>query len=107
VGEEFFAVEIHADSDAGRLDWRSDYASLRYLKTRVPQAVKERVTEFMKYFGIVFGAFDFVITPNGDWRFLEVNPNGQWSWLEHHVDVEISEAIADLLARGAEKGVER
>jgi hypothetical protein len=103
VGEKFFAVEIHAGSEAGRLDWRSDYANLRYSKTRVPQLVKEKVIEFMRFFEIVFGAFDFVVTPTGEWRFLEVNPNGQWSWLEHHAKVGISQAIADLLQRGVQR----
>ena len=30
IGEQMFPVAIHAGSDAARLDWRTDYASLTY-----------------------------------------------------------------------------
>ncbi|MGA5700684.1 ATP-grasp ribosomal peptide maturase [Peterkaempfera bronchialis] len=100
VGSHFFAVEIHAGSDAAHIDWRTDYKSLSYKPTTVPGAVRERVTAFMRYFGLVFGAFDFIVTPSGAWRFLEVNPNGQWSWIERHTGVPISRALAELLKEG-------
>lgn len=35
----------------------------------------------MAELGLVYGAFDFVITPQGEWVFLEVNPGGQYGWL--------------------------
>ncbi|WP_338677705.1 ATP-grasp ribosomal peptide maturase [Streptomyces sp. SCSIO 30461] len=81
VGDQFFPVEIHAGSDAARIDWRTDYASLTYKPTTAPREVRERLTAFMRHFGLVFAAFDFIVTPDGEWRFLEVNPNGQWSWI--------------------------
>ncbi|WP_439674993.1 ATP-grasp ribosomal peptide maturase [Embleya sp. MST-111070] len=100
VGDRFFAVEIHAGSEAARVDWRSDYSSLTYELTVVPKNVRRRLTAFMAHFGLVFGAFDFIVTPGGEWRFLEVNPNGQWSWIEHKTGAPISRAIADLLEKG-------
>ncbi|SOB84726.1 ATP-grasp ribosomal peptide maturase [Streptomyces sp. 1331.2] len=100
VGDRFFPVEIHAGSEAARIDWRTDYRSLTYRPTAVPDQVRERVSAFMREFGLVFGAFDFIVTPTGEWRFLEVNPNGQWSWIEHRTGVPIARAIADLLEKG-------
>lgn len=100
VGDRFFAVEIHAGSEAAKVDWRADYSSLSYKPAVVPKDVRRRVMAFMAHFGLVFGAFDFIVTPGGDWRFLEVNPNGQWSWIEHKTGVPISRAIADLLEKG-------
>jgi hypothetical protein len=87
-------------AEAATIDWREDYSSLSYRVTTVPRPVEAAVTEFMRYFGLAFGAFDFVVTPSGEWRFLECNPNGQWAWLERYADVPISQAIADLLRRG-------
>ncbi|MGC0421587.1 ATP-grasp ribosomal peptide maturase [Embleya sp. AB8] len=101
AGHQYFAIEIHAHSDAARVDWRTDYANLIYKPTTVPEPVRNRVAALMNHFGLVFGAFDFIVTPEGYWRFLEVNPNGQWSWLEHETGVPISRAIADLLKEGA------
>ncbi|KWX01719.1 ATP-grasp ribosomal peptide maturase [Carbonactinospora thermoautotrophica] len=66
----------------------------------MPDRVRDGVRALMRHFGIVFGAFDFVVTPDGEWRFLEVNSNGQWSWIEHETGLPISSAIADLLQRG-------
>ncbi len=104
VGGRFFPVEIHAGSEAARVDWRTDYNSLTYKPTSIPGQVRERVSAFMREFGLVFGAFDFIVTPAGDWRFLEVNPNGQWSWIERKTGVPISCAIADLLEKGTTDG---
>ncbi|MGW0391121.1 ATP-grasp ribosomal peptide maturase [Streptomyces sp. NPDC003042] len=101
VGNRFFPVEIHAGSDAARIDWRTDYKNLTYKPTTIPGPFRERVTAFMRQFGLVFGAFDFIVTPVGEWRFLEVNPNGQWSWIEQQTGVPISRAIADLLEKGS------
>jgi hypothetical protein len=32
----------------------------------------------MSELGLLFGAFDFILTPSGDYVFLEVNPCGEW-----------------------------
>lgn len=47
--------------------------------------------------GLRFGALDFLVTPSGEWYFLEVNPNGQWAWIEQETGLPISSAIADAL----------
>ena len=49
-------------------------------------------------FGLSFGAFDFVVTPEGRWVFLECNPAGQYGWLEGHTGLPITEAVAGTLA---------
>lgn len=41
-----------------------------------------------------------IVTPKGDYVFLEINPDGQWLWIERLTGLPISEAIADLLLRG-------
>ena len=48
-------------------------------------------------FQLEFGAFDFIVTNDNQWYFLEVNPNGQWLWLEKILALDISEKIIDLL----------
>ncbi|NDL60188.1 MvdC/MvdD family ATP grasp protein [Phytoactinopolyspora mesophila] len=101
VGNAFSAAEIHAGSDAAHVDWRNDYASLTYRVVDVPGAVRRGVVELMRRFGLVFGALDFVVTPAGEWRFLEINPNGQWGWIQTVTGLPISNALADLLQRGA------
>lgn len=100
VGDRVFAVAIHADSDAAKVDWRSDYESLRYTVVEPPDAVRVGMLTFLQFFGLAFGAFDFVITPDEEWIMLECNPAGAFGWLEDALALPITSALADLLARG-------
>lgn len=103
VGCRPLAVAIHADSAHGMVDWRSDYAALRYKRIDVPSPVADGMVAYLDAFGLAFGAFDFVVTPTGEWIMLECNPAGQWLWLEHEVGAPIAAALADLLVDGAER----
>ncbi|WP_244174929.1 RimK domain-containing protein [Streptomyces misionensis] len=97
VGEQMFAAAIHADSDAAHEDWRSDYGSLTYTTTAVPEAVTTGMLAMMGRLQLRYGAADFVVGPDGQWTFLEVNPCGQWDWIAGATDLPIVEAIADDL----------
>jgi glutathione synthase/RimK-type ligase-like ATP-grasp enzyme len=50
--------------------------------------------------GLTFGAIDLILTPDGEYVFLEVNINGQWAYLEDMLALPISDAIAELLIGG-------
>lgn len=97
VGRTPIAVAIRSTSEAGRIDWRSDYDALTYERIDVPEAVTLGVGRFLDGLGLTYGAFDFVVTPDGDWVMLECNPAGQWLWLEHETGAPIAAALADLL----------
>lgn len=58
------------------------------------------VLALMKRFGLTFGAFDFAVTPAGQWVMFECNPAGQWAWIQDRTGLPICAAIADLLAEG-------
>lgn len=103
VGHREFAVAIHASSERGYLDWRSDYDSLEYRTIDPPNNVLDAARRFLRRLGLTFGAFDFVVTPGGEWVMLECNPAGQWLWLQDEVDVEIAAGIADLLVSGGQR----
>lgn len=102
IGHHFFAVAIHADSPQARRDWRSDYGSLRYEPIAIPDGTRTAVSDLLSRLGLPFGAFDFVVTPNGEWVFLEINPNGQWGWIEEHTGLPITSAIVDHLIAGGD-----
>src|SRR5699024_10681322 len=84
VGQRLFAATIHAHSPEGTLDWRRDYDGLSYDTVDPPEGVQQGVHALMATLGLVYGALDFVITPDGQWVFLEINPGGQYGWLEQH-----------------------
>ncbi|MGH3874502.1 MAG: hypothetical protein ACRDSR_23865 [Pseudonocardiaceae bacterium] len=66
VGEQVFAVAIHAGSDAARIDFRADYDSLDYAVVEPPESVIDGMLTFLRTCGLWFGAFDFAVTPSGE-----------------------------------------
>jgi ATP-grasp ribosomal peptide maturase len=97
IGERMFGAAIHAGSQAAHEDWRSDYGSLTYTITPVPDGVAAGLRRLMERLQLSYGAADFIVGPDGQWTFLEVNPCGQWDWIQGATDLPIVEAIADEL----------
>ncbi|MFI1014390.1 ATP-grasp ribosomal peptide maturase [Streptomyces sp. NPDC020965] len=101
VGDRQFATEVHAGSGAAYEDWRSDYGSLSYAATETPPQIADAVDRLLAGLGLRFAALDFVVSPAGEWTFLEANPCGQWDWIAHATGQPIAEAIADELQGAA------
>jgi ATP-grasp ribosomal peptide maturase len=97
IGDRMFPVAIHADSEAAKLDWRTDYRSLTYEPVELPEEVRKGVRRLMDELNLYFGALDFAVTPDGCWKFFEVNPNGQWHWIAVKAGIPLIEAMADAL----------
>ncbi|MFJ7909685.1 ATP-grasp ribosomal peptide maturase [Kitasatospora sp. NPDC096204] len=97
VGGRLFAAEIHANSEAAEVDWRSDYDSLTYRVCDPPPEVAKAVLRMLGQLELPYGAFDFVVSPSGEWTFLEVNPNGQYGFVEQATGLPITAAICDYL----------
>ncbi|MER7820251.1 hypothetical protein [Streptomyces sp. NPDC096153] len=98
VGSRVFAVRI----DSPDLDWRQRQSLMECTPIAVPARIARSVSAYLTTFRLVFGAFDFAVTPAGDWYFLECNPNGQWAWQPNPVTDSIGRAIADELQRAVE-----
>ncbi|MEU3186917.1 ATP-grasp ribosomal peptide maturase [Streptomyces sp. NPDC006923] len=97
AGDRLLAAEIHAGSGKAHVDWRSDYRSLTYRATETPPDIEAAVRRLMARLRLRFGALDFIVSPSGEWTFLEVNPCGQWDWIQHATGLPIAQAIADEL----------
>ncbi|MGW5448677.1 ATP-grasp ribosomal peptide maturase [Streptomyces asiaticus] len=98
VGHQLFAAEIHAGSDASRLDFRADYDSLTYKPCEVPERIARGVHMLTLMFGLQYVALDFLVNPQGHWYLIDVNPNGQWGFIPD-LRAPITRALADLLER--------
>ncbi|MER6948529.1 ATP-grasp ribosomal peptide maturase [Nonomuraea sp. NPDC000554] len=94
VGRRIFPVRIDG---APGLDWRHDYRSLSYRLVEAPPSVVRGMRAYLDGFGLLFGAFDFALSRNGAWVFLECNPNGQWAWFDDPLSQRIVRAVADQL----------
>ena len=104
VGNTVFACKIDSqamEDDKGKIDWRQGYDhGLKHEKYELPTHVINFCREFLKRMHLHFGCFDFIVTPTGEFVFLECNPNGQWLWIERQTGMKISEAIANCLIKG-------
>lgn len=102
VGDKIFPVKIYSQEDEKTsLDWRrkpklNDHEVKMEVVT-LPREVESRIHTYMQSLGLRFGCIDMVVTPEGEYVFLEVNPNGQWYFVQLKTEVQIAEAIADLL----------
>jgi ATP-grasp ribosomal peptide maturase len=97
VDGQAFAARIDAGSEAGRRDWRADYASLTYSAGELAPVVVDKLRAYARRMRLRFVAVDMIVTPAGDHVFLEANPNGQWAWIEDATGLPIAAAIADAL----------
>lgn len=100
VGNQVFGIAIYAHSEASQIDWRADFDSLSYDLVDVPLHVHKGVLRYMETLGLAYAAFDFCISHDGHWYFLESNSSGQYAWLEAATNANISGALVDLLVTG-------
>lgn len=101
IGNTFFPVTISSqDHEATKVDWRHEdhlpYGDYRPL----PERVVKQVQAFLAELGVVYAAVDFIVTPDGEYVFLEANPDGQFMWMQHELGLPMSDCIADLLLAG-------
>jgi glutathione synthase/RimK-type ligase-like ATP-grasp enzyme len=99
VGDRIFACQIDSQaSRATRHDWRhydTDRAALA--AHDLPDDVGALCVRIVEAYGLVYGAVDLVLTPAGDYVFLELNPMGEWVFVQVETGMPIAEAIVDSL----------
>lgn len=97
VDGEPFACTISTTTTKARTDWRTDPDGLTTGTTRTPDAVLSAVRRYLDSYRLTFGAFDFAVTPAGEWVFFECNPSGTWAWVESETGLPIAAAHAAYL----------
>jgi glutathione synthase/RimK-type ligase-like ATP-grasp enzyme len=96
IGERIFAAKIDSQAtDATRVDWRAGEANHEVFA--LPGQVEASIRRLMASFGLNFASLDMIVTPEGEFVFLELNPNGQWLWLELELGLPLVSSMADLL----------
>jgi glutathione synthase/RimK-type ligase-like ATP-grasp enzyme len=91
---------LSQETSRGRLDWRRSYGELRLEPCEVAPDLAGRCVELVERLGLVFGCLDFVVTPEGETMFLEVNQMGQFLFVEEATGQPLLDAFAELLLQG-------
>lgn len=103
IGPYVFPVTIDSQRDhSTAIDWRRQADGLRFGDfVAPPPEVLVSIRALMRELQLVYGAFDFIVTPDGSWVFLEVNPTGQFIWLADQLGLPMCERMADVLVAGS------
>lgn len=100
MGAELVAAKLDSQATAdGTVDWRmASGDGLRVTPFELPESVADKCRALLKRLGLVFGCMDFIVTPSGDYVFLEVNQMGQFLWVEEACpDIPLLQMFCDFL----------
>lgn len=101
MGSHIFTCKIDSQiqsDETGKIDWRQGYDhNMRQEMITLPSKTEAFCRNYLRTLNLNFGCFDFIVTPEDEYVFLECNPNGQWGWIEDDLGVPMSEAIIDCL----------
>jgi glutathione synthase/RimK-type ligase-like ATP-grasp enzyme len=98
IGEKVFAVKIDSQAhEETKVDWRLYTQMNPHSIFELPAKIEKFCIEFLKEQNLLYGAMDFIVTPNNEYVFLENNPFGQYLWLEIETKIPLTEAMCDLL----------
>jgi len=101
IGAELFVAQLDSQAHSETCDdWRVAShlnISVPCSQGSVPDHVAVGIRQLMARLGLVFGCIDMIVTPTGEFVFLEINPAGQWSWIEDLTGFPLADRLADLL----------
>lgn len=97
-GSTVFATKILSqEQERSRVDWRNGQRTLRYEPIDPWPCLRNLCLAMLARLGLLMGCFDFVVTPEEELVFLEVNEGGQFLWLETASGVPLLDAFSDFL----------
>lgn len=85
-GDFVVAAKLNSQNHRdGMVDWRAIRGAQMMIEPyELPHDILQSIRLFMSQLGIVFGCFDFIVTPDDEYIFLEVNEQGQFLWIEEY-----------------------
>ena len=105
IGNRVFTAAIHSQDDPRTaVDFRDYGAEILYEPYALPPAFERQCVEFVKSYGLEFGAIDVIVTPDDEYVFLENNPVGQFYFVEQLApSLTMTDAMARQLLRESER----
>ncbi len=85
MGAVNFAYKIKSQEHIeGTVDWRNiPLEELEIEPCVLPDRISRFCTDYLMVMKLRFGCFDFIVTPEGEYVFLELNQQGQFVWKEY------------------------
>jgi glutathione synthase/RimK-type ligase-like ATP-grasp enzyme len=101
VGNNVFCIAIDSNKfQTENYDWRRKGSTTleAWFPYQLPDEEEQKLIKLTKSLGLNYGAADYILTPKGELKFLEINPCGEFYWAEKYQKQEICAAIAKQLA---------
>lgn len=98
--DHFFSMAIFSQKDnQTQIDYRHYNTANpnRNIPFRLPLEVEQKLKEFNQLTGHTTGSFDLILTPEGQYYFLEINPSSQFHWVSQNCNYYIEKEIATIL----------
>ncbi|CZF79015.1 hypothetical protein GCE9029_01201 [Grimontia celer] len=108
VGNNVFCAAINPNEISGmELDWRKrgQHTLDKWMPYELPQDISDKLVQLTVALGLNYGAADIIVTPKGEYKFLEINPCGEFYWMDAFQQLGICEAIAENLLAGGRRKV--
>lgn len=100
VGNRVFAASIDSQqSKEAEVDWRRQGNRLApsWKPFDFPEEEAKKLLKLASWFGLNYAASDYILTPDGDLVFLEMNAAGEWLWLQLFAEQDVASALAEVL----------
>lgn len=69
----------------------------RYVPYNLPREIENKLHKLMLALNLNCGSIDLIISPDGDYYFLEVNPVGQYQWVSKYCNYFLERMIVQNL----------
>lgn len=102
-GTSCFALKIDPSRiEYGEMDWRlHQNGDMTDGSVTLPDAVHAACVRQLRSLGLVAGAFDFIVTPEDEWIYLEVNEAGQFIFVEQWCpELPVFDALCAFIESG-------
>ena len=109
IGAEVFAASVDPAVDPDcEVDMRKGELTKDWASFTLPEDIAAALVTMTRGLGLHCCSADFIVTPDGNLIFIELNPNGQWLWLDLYAGLPLVQKFADHLCAGiGQRGGER
>lgn len=83
----------HTKEDFRNYDEKRPNRTVPY---QLPLIIENRIQKLMDKLGFQMGSLDFILTPNGEYVFLEINPEGQYGMVSYPCNYYIEREQAKI-----------
>lgn len=103
IGGTVLTCKINSQiSNKTRVDWRNyDLENTPHEPYDLNSSISGACVDLVRRLGLEFGIIDMIVSPEGEYVFLECNAQGHWVWIEELTGLPITKTLCEHLLRGS------